>query len=134
MVEYRGFLGKRKGQLTLQSENQTRVVKDGRENDLILGKLDELSVEMREVERKIAETEREIQRQTLRRPTAAAIQDEWGKLMELWGHATEAILQSVVSKVTVQEKNSVSLELRPVPGDPELIVRNKKQTGSGGWI
>ena len=61
----------------------------------------------------------ELQRMTIKRPTAEQVQATWGQLLSLWGDATDkerqTLMGSIVRNVEVKQKDLVLLELSPTP-------------------
>ncbi len=78
-----------------------------------------------EVCRQIENADKEIHAATVQRPTAARVQEAWGKIGEVWRVLDEEertdLLCSLVQSVEVTEKETVTLELLPVPMSPFLV-------------
>ena len=60
----------------------------------------------------------------MQRPTAARVQEAWGKIGKVWrvlsAEERTDLLCSLVQSVEVNEKETVTLELLPIPMSPFL--------------
>lgn len=134
----RGQLGKKKGQLDLHINNLLKVLGDGRGHDTILDRLNTLEQQKKQLLADMEVLDLEIQRSTVKRPTASMVQQVWSEMLELWDYATEEeraeLMSLVVKDVVVQQKNSVNLHLNPMADFSEFKVRNNRISGSGGRI
>ena len=114
----RGQLGKQKQAVEMRIANYIKAIGDGRMSDALLSALDKAEVEKAEVVQQIEVTDKEISAATMQRPTAALVQEGWGRVGEVWKVLTEAeradLLGSFVQTVEMTEKKSVTLELLPV--------------------
>ncbi len=114
----RGQLGKQKQALEMRINNYIKAIGDGRDSPTLMSALDKAEAEREAVCLQMDEADREIAAATIMRPTAAQVQEAWGRIGEVWGVLTEEertdLLGSFVQSVEVTEKESVSLELLPL--------------------
>jgi len=81
--------------------------------------LDKLEIEQSTLTAKIEETDREIESALIERPTAALVQEVWGRINEIWkvlSHDERGdLMKAFVQKVEMTDKERVTLELLPYP-------------------
>ena len=81
--------------------------------------LDKAEAEKEVVTRQMEEADQQTEAATIQRPTAGQVQEAWGKVLRVWEVLTEDewadLLGSIVQVVEMTEKESVTLELLPMP-------------------
>ena len=122
----RGQLGKQKQAVEMRIANYVKAIGDGRMSDALLSALDKVEQEKEAICRQIEEADTEIQAATVQRPTAARVQEAWGKIGKVWqvldAEERTDLLGSLVQSVEVTEKETVTLELLPIPMSPFLAL------------
>ena len=122
----RGQLGKQKQAIEMRIANYVKAIGDGRMSEALLSALDKVEQEKGAVCRQIEEADQEIQAATRQRPTAGRVQEAWGKIGKVWQVLSEEertdLLCSLVQSVEVTDKETVTLELLPVPMSPFLTA------------
>ena len=113
----RGQLGKQKQAIEMRIANYVKAIGDGRMSNALLAALDKVEAEREAVCRQMEEADQGIAAATLKRPTAAQVQEAWGNVGRVWQVLTEEertdLLSTMVQSVEVTEKESVTLELLP---------------------
>ena len=138
----RGQLGKQKQHLEMRIANYVKAIGDGRDSPALLTALDKAEAEREEVCRQMETADQEIAAATIKRPTAAQVQEAWGNIMRVWEVLTEEdradLLGSFVQAVEVTEKEEVILELLPVSVSPPLAYSKEfklnSQMGAGAGL
>ena len=132
----RGQLGKQKQALEMRIANYVKAIGDGRMSAALLAALDKVEAEKEAVCHQMLEADQEIAAATIQRPTAAQVSEVWGSIGRVWPVLSEEeradVLASVVQKVEVTEKESVTLELLPVVMSHSLGFGLCTPNGSGG--
>ena len=81
--------------------------------------MEALEVVCLQINLQIEHADRDIAQATIQRPTTGQVQEAWGEVLRVWDVLTEEeradLLGSVVQTVEMTEKESVTLELLPVP-------------------
>lgn len=113
----RGQLGKQKQALEMRIANYVKVVGDGRMSEALLAALSKAEAEKEKVCEQMVQADRELRAATIKRPTAAQVQEAWGNIQRIWKVLTEEeraeLLGGFVQSVEITEKESVTLELLP---------------------
>ena len=120
----RGQLGKQKQAVEMRIANYIKAIGDGRMSEALLSALEKVEQEKETVCRQIEAADQVIQAATVQRPTAAHVQEAWGKIGKVWqvldAEERTDLLGSLVQSVEVTEKETVTLELLPIPLSPFL--------------
>lgn len=115
----RGQLGKQKQALEMRIAYYVKAIGDGLMSDALLSALNKAEAEKEAVSHQIEQAEQEIAAATIRRPTSGQVQEAWGEVLRIWEVLTEDeradLLGSIVQTVEMTEKESVTLELLPMP-------------------
>ncbi len=115
----RGQLGKQKQAIEMRIANYVKAIGDGRVSDALLSALDKTEAEKEAVCRQIENVNKSIGDATVQRPSAALVQEVWGKIGKVWKVLNDEersdLLATVVQSVEVTEKESITLELLPQP-------------------
>ena len=115
----RGQLGKQKQALEMRIGNYIKAIGDGRDSPALMAALDKAEAEKEVVTRQMAEADQQIEAATIPRPTTGQVQEAWGEVLRVWEVLTEDeradLLGSIVQVVEMTEKESVTLELLPMP-------------------
>lgn len=113
----RGQLGKQKQSLEMRIANYVKAIGDGRDSPALMAALEKVEAEREIVMRQMEVADQEITAATIKRPTAAQVQEAWGNVGRVWPVLTEEertdLLSTMVQSVEVTEKESVTLELLP---------------------
>ncbi len=120
----RGQLGKQKQALEMRIANYIKAIGDGRDSPALMAALDKTETDLEAACRQIEQADQGIMAATIKRPTAAQVQESWGNIGRVWKVLDEEeradLLGSFVQTVEVTEKESVTLELLPVSMSPSL--------------
>ncbi len=120
----RGQLGKQKQSVEMRIANYIKAIGDGRDSPALMAALDKAELDREEVCRQMEIADQEIAAATIKRPTAAQVQESWGGILRVWEVLAEEdredLLASLVQIVEVTEKEEVILELLPVSISPPL--------------
>lgn len=134
-VSLRGQLGKQKQQLDMRAANYIKAIGEGRSSTYLLDALEKVEMEKQAVCEQLAHVEQEIELATVKRPTAAQVQEAWSELIALWDEGTEEERQelaaSFVTRVDVKEKDRASMELQAIPTGYGQKFVTKSQMGAG---
>lgn len=113
----RGQLGKQKQALEMRIANYVKAVGDGRMSDALLNALSKAEADKEEISQQLMQADRDLRAATIKRPTAAQVQEAWGSIQRVWKVLTEEeradLLGSFVQSVEITEKENVTLELLP---------------------
>ncbi len=94
-----------------------------------------METEKQAVCEQLARVEQEIEVATVKRPTAAQVQEAWLEMLTLWDEGTEEERQELaaafVMQVDVKEKDRASMELRATPTGYGQKFVTKSQMGAG---
>jgi len=102
----------------VQIGNLVNAVADGGNSRSLLATLERLEAEQDQLCRQLADIEAEIAQATVKRPTAAQVQEIWGEIMDAWEEWSEQertdALGGLVREVVVTEKDRVHLRFTPI--------------------
>ena len=109
----RGQLAKKKQFNAVQIANLVNAVAQGGNSRSLLATLERLETEQDDLCRQLAQIEAEIAQATVKRPTAAQVQEIWGEVLDYWKGWSEQqrtdALGALMQEVVVTEKNRVHL-------------------------
>jgi len=104
----------------------------------LLDALEKVEAEKQAVCEQLAQVEQEIEVATVKRPTAAQVQEVWSEMLALWDEGTEEERQELtaafVTWVEVKEKDRASMELMATPTGYGQKFVTKSQMGAGAGL
>ncbi len=122
----RGQLGKQKQAAEMRIANYVKAIGDGRLSDALLSALEKVEAEKAAVCRMMEEADQAILSAAVQRPTAGQVQEAWANIGRVWpvldAEERTDLLASVVQSVEVTQKETVTLELLPIPMSPLLVL------------
>ena len=134
-VSLRGQLGKQKQMLNMRAANYIKAIGEGRSSTCLLDALEKVEAEKQGVSEQLARVEQEIELATVKRPTAAQVQEAWSEMLSLWDEGTEEERQELaatfVTRVEVKEKDRASMELMATPTGYGQKFVTKSHMGAG---
>lgn len=134
----RGQLGKQLQFVGTRKENLLKALEDGRGAASVLARLDAIEKEEVELREKITSADDDIEASTLVRPTADAVMDSWGSVLEVWRDLDEdektELLSSLVEKVVVITKDRVILHLSPIAELHGQLLAINSHMGAGARL
>ena len=140
-VSLRGQLGKQKQALEMRIANYIKAIGDGRDSPALLAALDKAEAEKEAVTLQMETADQAIAQATIKRPTTGQVQESWSEVLRVWEVLTEEeradLLGSVVQVVEMTEKESVTLELLPMPHSAISYSNRfelKSQMGAGNRL
>lgn len=99
-------------------ENLTNAIAQGATLKSLIGRLERLEQEQDNINLSLQTIEDEIAAETRKCPTSDEVQESWSKYLSLWEQANdeerEILFSALVQKVTVNEKDHVTIQLSPV--------------------
>lgn len=137
-VSLRGQLSKQKQMMDMRAANYIKAIGEGRSSTYLLDALEKVEAEKQAVCEQLAQVEQEIEVATVKRPTAAQVQEVWSEMLALWDEGTEEERQELtaafVTRVEVKEKDRASMELMAtLTGYGQKFV-TKSQMGAGAGL
>ena len=136
-VSLRGQLSKQKQQLDMRAANYVKAIGEGRASTYLLDALEKIEAEKQVVCAQMDTMDREIETATVKRPTAAQIQEAWTEALDVWDDVTEEerqeIMAAFVTRVDVKEKDRASMELQSIPTGYGQKFVTKSQMGAGRY-
>ncbi len=137
----RGQLGKQKQMLEMRIVNYVKAIGDGKISSALMAALDKAEAEKEAVCAQIEQADQAISEATIKRPTTGQVQESWTEVLRVWEVLTEEeradLLGSVVQVVEMTQKESVTLELLPMPHSAISYSNGfalKSQMGAGGSL
>ena len=137
----RGQLGKQKQAVEMRIANYIKAIGDGRDSPALLAALDKAEAEKEAVTFQMEQADQAIAQATIKRPTTGQVQESWSEVLRVWEVLTEEeradLLGSVVQVVEMTEKESVTLELLPMPHSAISYSNRfelKSQMGAGAGL
>ena len=117
--------------------NYVKAIGDGRDSPAITAALAKVEAESEAITQQMEQVDQEIRRATIKRPTATQVQEAWGRVLEVWAVLSEEercdLLGSLVKKVEITEKESITIELLPMPigYSPQFALDSHLGAGDG---
>lgn len=137
-VSLRGQLSKQKQMMDMRAANYIKAIGEGRSSTYLLDALEKVEAEKQAVCEQLAQVEQEIEVATVKRPTAAQVQEVWSEMLALWDEGTEEERQELtaafVTWVEVKEKDRASMELMATPTGYGQKFVTKSQMGAGAGL
>lgn len=131
----RGQLAKKKQFNAVQIGNLVNAVSGGSNSRSLLATLERLEAEQDQLCRQIADIESEIARATVKRPTAAQVQEFWGEALDAWKEWSEQertdALGCLLQEVVVTEKDRVHLRFTAIADVHGQMLALTSQMGAG---
>ena len=134
----RGQLGKKKQFNAVQIGNLVNAVAQGGNSRSLVATLERLEAEQDDLCHQIVDIDAEIAQATVKRPTAAQVQELWVEVLDAWEGWSEQertdALGSLLQEVVVKEKDRVYLRFTQFAEVHGQMLALKSQMGAGAGL